>query len=237
VFDLVNKSGVRAGFEQRVVADTPRVLEERVSAIIDWLVGGNLRQWQAITDYLAERRMKHADRIIGSMGTFEYDRSRLLDSVGRAAQQVVQSYDQKEQGKRIADAAQAAVAGTAIAEIGAIGLGAAITALATTTMADVTGLAAAGMVAVLGLFVIPARRRQAKNDLRTRVGKMREDLTRALTREFEQALDRDLRRIGDAIAPYTRFVRAERTMLLGAHKDLTLLKSSLEQLLERVEDL
>jgi len=171
------------------------------------------------------------------MGTFEYDRSRLLDSVGRAAQQVVQSYDQKEQGKRIADAAQAAVAGTAIAEIGAIGLGAAITALATTTMADVTGLAAAGMVAVLGLFVIPARRRQAKNDLRTRVGKMREDLTRALTREFEQALDRDLRRIGDAIAPYTRFVRAERTMLLGAHKDLTLLKSSLEQLLERVEDL
>jgi len=237
VFDLVNKSAVRAEFEQKVVADTPRVLEERVSAIIDWLVGGNLRQWQAITDYLAERRMKHADRIIGSMGTFEYDRSRLLDSVGRAAQQVVQSYDQKEQGKRIADAAQAAVAGTAIAEIGAIGLGAAITALATTTMADVTGLAAAGMVAVLGLFVIPARRRQAKNDLRTRVGKMREDLTRALTREFEQALDRDLRRIGDAIAPYTRFVRAERTMLLGAHKDLTLLKSSLEQLLERVEDL
>jgi len=237
VFDLVNKSAVRAEFEQKVVADTPRVLEERVSAIIDWLVGGNLRQWQAITDYLAERRMKHADRIIGSMGTFEYDRSRLLDSVGRAAQQVVQSYDQKEQGKRIADAAQAAVAGTAIAEIGAIGLGAAITALATTTMADVTGLAAAGMVAVLGLFVIPARRRQARNDLRTRVGKMREDLTRALTREFEQALDRDLRRIGDAIAPYTRFVRAERTMLLGAHKDLTLLKSSLEQLLERVEDL
>lgn len=237
VFDLMNKSVIRAEFERKVVADTPCVLDERVNTIIDWLVGGNLRQWQAVTDYLAERRMKHADHIIGAVGTFDYDRSRLLDSVGRAAQQVVRSYDQKELAKRIADSAQAAVAGTAIAEIGAIGLGAAITALATTTVADVTGLAAAGLVAVLGLFVIPARRRQAKIDLRNRVGKMREDLTRALTREFEQALDRDLRHIGDAIAPYTRFVRAERMRLLGAHKDLTLLQTSLEQLLARVEEI
>lgn len=237
VFDLVNKSAISSEFERKVVADTPRVLEERVNAIIDWLVGGNLRQWQATTDYLAERRMKYADRIIGSMGNFEYDRSRLLDSVGRAAQQVVQTYDQKEQGRRIADAAQQAVAGTAIAEIGAVGLGAAITILATTTMADVTGIAAGGMVAVLGLFVIPARRSRSKKELRNRVARMREDLTRALTREFEQALDRDLRRIGEAIAPYTRFVRAERARFLGARKDLQLLQTSLEQLSARVEDL
>ncbi len=236
-FDLVNKSAIRAEFERKVIADTPRVLEERVNTIIDWLVGGNLRQWQAITDYLAQRRMRYADRIIGNVGSYEYDRSRLLDSVGRAAQQVVQDYDQKDQAKRIAEAAQQAVAGTAIAEIGAVGLGAAITVLATSTMADVTGIAAAGMVAVLGLFVIPARRRQSKKELRHRVARMREDLTRALTREFEQALDRDLRRIGEAIAPYTRFVRAERTRFLGARKDLQLIRTSLEQLSVRVEDL
>ncbi|MGI6206813.1 MAG: dynamin family protein [Anaerolineae bacterium] len=238
VFDLMNKAMVRSEFERKVIADTPRVLEDRVNGIIDWLVASNIRQWQAITDYLAQRRLQYADRIIGQMGGgFEYDRSRLLDTVGRAAEQVVQDYDQRKEAKRIADAAQAAVAGTALAQIGAIGLGAAVTVLATSTMADVTGLAAAGMVAALGMFIIPARRRQAKNSLRSRIGAMRQDLNQALTYEFEQALDRDLRRIGEAISPYTRFVRAERARLVGARKELLLIQKSLAQLAARVEEL
>ncbi|NPV09838.1 MAG: GTP-binding protein [Anaerolineae bacterium] len=238
VFDLMNKAMIRSEFERKVVGDTPRLLEERVNDIIDWLVAGNLRQWQAITDYLAQRRLQYADRIIGQMGGgFDYDRSRLLDTVGRAAQQVVHNYDQRSEAKRIADAAQGAVAGTALAEIGAIGLGAAVALLATSTMADVTGVAAASMVAVLGLFIIPARRSQAKSRLRSRIGAMREDLTRALTHEFDQALDRDLRRIGEAISPYTRFVRAERARLIGARRELTLILRSLTQLAARVEDL
>jgi len=237
VFDLLNKSTVRSEYESKVVADTPKVLDDLVNEIIDWLVAGNLRQWQAITDYLAQRRMKYQDRIIGSVGTFDYDRARLLDSVGRAAQDVVQDYDHKAQARRIADSAQAAVAGTAIAEVGAIGLGTAATMIATSTMADVTGIAAAGAVAVLGLFIIPARRRTAKAQLHRAVSKMREDLRQALAHEFEQALDRDLRQIGDAIAPYTRFVRAERTRLLGARKELSLLQTSLAQLGARVQDL
>ena len=48
---------------------------------------------------------------------------------------------------------------------------------------------------------------------------MRQDLNQALTYEFEQALDRDLRRIGEAISPYTRFRARRARRLVGARKE------------------
>ncbi len=56
------------------------------------------------------------------------------------------------------------------------------------------------MVAVLGLFVHPRAPEPIEEGAAKPGGEMREDLTQALTREFEQALDRDLARIGEAIA-------------------------------------
>ena len=47
-------------------------------------------------------------------------------------------------------------AASAAIEVGAVGLGTLITILATTMNADVTGVLLASLVAILGLFVIPA---------------------------------------------------------------------------------
>ncbi len=238
VFDLVNRSAIQSEFEIKVVGDAPQVIERQVGDIIDWMVASNLRTWQSVMEYLAQRRRQYADRIIGEVGTgFDYDRARLLDTVGRAARDIVDGYDGREEAERLSEATRMAVAGTALAELGAVGLGAVVTIIATSTMADVTGLAAAGAVAVLGLFIIPARRRQAKKQLRERMARMREELTQALTLQFEQALDRDLRRINEAISPYTRFVRAERARLVGARKELSLVQKSLAQMAARIEDL
>jgi len=77
-------------------------------------------------------------------------------------------------------------------EVSAIGLGTIVTILATTTMADVTGLLTASAVAVLGLFVIPARRGEAKKELREKINTMREQLMDTLTGQFERELERSL---------------------------------------------
>ena len=103
------------------------------------------------------------ERIVGQVGgSFDYDRARLLDTVGRAAREVVDDYDQQAEAAQLANSVQTAVAGTALAEIGAVGLGTAVALIATTTMVDVTGIAAASAIAVLGPFIIPARRAKAK---------------------------------------------------------------------------
>lgn len=238
VFDLVNKAKMKADFEREVVGETPQLIERRVSEIIDWLVGSDLRQWQAVMDHLSRRRHEHADRIVGKVGgSFDYDRTRLLESVGRIAQRSIESYDQEGEANRMAESVQVAVAGTALVELGAIGLGALITHIAVTAAADFTGILAAGTVAVLGLFIIPNRRAEAKKNLREKIEALRDHLMSALTTQFDREIEGSVRRIDEAIGPYTRFVRAERERLnelrgqLGdVHSGLTRLRSQVEAL-------
>jgi small GTP-binding protein len=236
VFDLVNKSKMRADFERTVVADLPQRVERRVTEIIDWLVNADLRQWQAVTEHLARRRQEHADRIVGQVGrSFDFDRTRLLDSVGRAAQRSVETYDRERESSRLADSVQVAVAGTALAEVGALGLGAILTHVAVTAAADFTGILAASAIAILGLFIIPNRRGDAKRDLRQKIAAMREQLMGSLTAQFDREVESSLRRIDEAIGPYTRFVRAERDRLTTARQDLSAAVQGLARLRSRVE--
>jgi small GTP-binding protein len=238
VMDLLNKSKMKADFERNVVADLPQLVDRKVAEIIDWLVSSELRQWQAVTEHLAKRRQMHADRIVGQVGrSFDYDRTRLLDSVGRAAQRSVESYDREHEANRLADSVQVAVAGTALTEVGALGLGAILTHLAVTAAADFTGILAAGTIAVMGLFIIPNRRAAAKKELREKIAAMREQLMSSVTDQFDREIEGSLRRIDEAIAPYTRFVRSERDRLTAAREELNGVNQGLVRVRSRVESL
>jgi hypothetical protein len=239
VRDLFSKEHVRREFEETVIADTPQRIERKVNEMIDWLVDADLRQWQAVTDHLADRRRAHQHRIVGDLGpgNFVYDRERLIDAVARQAQTVVDTYDRTAEAQSIAESAQEAVAASAVLEVGAVGLGALITALASTVAADVTGILVATFIFALGLIIIPARRRAAKSEMRQKIADLRQNLVSTLRTQFEKEIERSLTNIDNAIAPYTRFVRAEQsalgesqTTLQRIHAELNRLKTTIEQL-------
>jgi hypothetical protein len=233
VFDLVNRSRVQREFEQKVVGDAPQQIERRVSEIIDWLVDQDYRQWQAVSARLAARQREHGDRILGGadIGSFHEDRSRLLDSVGREAQRVVEAYDRRRESEAIANGARTAVAATAAVGAGALGLGALVSLAATTAAADVTGFVMAGVVAALGFLIIPAKRRKARAEIRAKVSSLISDLRQALGAEFARAQDRSAQRFADAMGPYARFVRAERERWDTHRSSLTTLRGRIGQLL------
>ena len=238
VFDLLNKKRVQQAFTRQVVADVPQQIEQKVNELIDWLVENDLRQWKAVNDHLAERKRAHEGRIVGSVNaSFAYDRERLMDAVGREAQRVVETYDKDFEAQTIAEHAQAAVAASAAVEVGALGLGAVISILATTVAADVTGILLASFIAVLGLFVIPAQRRRAKSELREKVAALRVQLVQTLQGQFEREITRSLQRINEAIAPYTRFVRAERSKLLETQSEFEGIKNNLNRLKTAIEEM
>lgn len=237
VFDLFSKDRIREEFEHKVIGDTPARIESKVNEMIDWLVVSDLRQWQAVNDHLAERRRAHQDRIVGDLGPggFSYDRERLMEAVGREAQRVVETYDKTQEAQAIADGAQEAVAASAVLEVGAIGLGALITALASTVAADVTGILLATFVAALGLIIIPARRKAAKAEMKDKIAGLRTQLSTSLRTQFEHEIDRSLNNIRNAIAPYTRFVRAEQSKLNEMQTTLHNIAETLTRLRGRIE--
>jgi len=236
VADLLNRSRLRADFERKVVADLPREIERRVAEVIDWMVDSELKLWQGVSSRLAQRQAEHGDRITGA-GSFETDRSRLLARVGDAARTTVEGYDRERESARLADSVQAAVAGAALLEVGAIGLGATVAAIATSTAIDVTGLLAAGAMAVLGLVVIPARRKRAKRELKDRVADLRRRLAATLEERFAEEIEASIRRIREGIAPYTRFVRAERERLTGERDAFAVARGGLADLRGEIERL
>src|SRR4051812_1660098 len=115
VFDLMNRPRVQREFEERVVADAPLVVERRVSELIDWLVDQDLRQWQAVSTQLAQRRHENGGRMRGGSrgGGFPSEPAAPLRPVGRQAQRVVETYDRRLEAASLADGARTAVAATA----------------------------------------------------------------------------------------------------------------------------
>ena len=237
VLDLIKKGRLQDDFKQEVVANTPQQVEEKVNGLIDWLVDSDLRQWKSITDYLADRQREHKDRIInnGLNNNFMVDRSHLLEAIRKEADKVVKTYDKHLRTEKIAMDAQNAVAASLAVEIGAVGLGTLITALATTMAADITGIVAASVVAVVGLFIIPAQRRKAKRDLHERMLDLRDGLVKSLEAEFEKEMKQSLERIEEAIAPYSRFIRAETAYTDTVIGTMEAAKTDIERLRTTIE--
>jgi hypothetical protein len=232
----VNKSRIRLEFERQVIGDLPRQIEARVQELIDWLVASDLQQWTEVRDRLSARRGEHADRVAGRLaGGFDYDRARLLETVGKAAQDTLDRHDQRTDAARMADSVQAAVTNTALIEVGAVGLGTAVSLLASSTVADVTGILAAGVLAGIGFVVIPYRRARAKRELRERIAQFRTQLTASLTGQFEKEIARSVRRVQDAVAPYLQFVEGERSGLTDKKRALDDLDARLTRLQGTVE--
>ena len=236
--DLIKKERVQREFEQKVVGDVPHQIESGVAEMIDWLVEADLRQWQGVTDHLSERRQKHKDRIVGDVGvgSFHSDRERLIDGVGREAKRVVEGYDKTREARNLAEGIQNAVAAAAVLEVGAVGLGVLVTAIATTVAVDVTGILMASLIALLGFFILPARRRAAKKEMHAKIAEMREKLSRALRTQFEREIEGSVTHIQEAIAPYTRFVRSERTKFVEAERELDVFRVELGKVRVEVEE-
>jgi small GTP-binding protein len=236
VFDLLNRARIQKEFEDQVVADAPRQIETRVMELIDWLVDQDFRQWTAITARLDRRRQTHADRILGApdVGGFHAERSRLIDSVGKEVSRVVDSYDRRREAEAIASQARTAVTAAAATGGAAVGLGTIISIAASTAAADATGIVMASLVATLGLFIIPARRRRARNEMREKLTALREKLATALRTEFTRATEASATRIARTVDPYSRFVRAESGRWEEARTSLERLRDRARSLIARL---
>jgi hypothetical protein len=239
VMDLLNRSRVQQGFEQQVVADAPQQIERKVGELVDWLVGADLKQWQAVTSHLAERRRQYRGRIVGEDDSggarFHYDRTRLIEAVGREAQKVVDSYDRRREAQELADGARNAVATAAAVGAGALGLGTIVTVAASTAAADVTGIILASVLAAIGFFILPARRQKAKEEMRTKIAAVRERLSNALREQLRKEIERSVDRIRESIAPYSRFIRTEGDKLQAVDQELREISASLAGLRSRIE--
>ncbi|MCA9949721.1 MAG: dynamin family protein [Anaerolineales bacterium] len=227
---LLRSKQLEYDYEKEVVADTPERIEQQVSELVDWLVEQDLRQWTAVSDHLTTRSAEHSVRIVGDggprEGTLAHDRQRLIDSIGKATNRAVDSYDKEKEAEAMALGARQAVLNTGLAGVG-VGLGVAVVVATHVAFLDFTGVVAGVAAAALGLLILPARKRQAKKEFSEKLTELRETLVDSLTKQFESEIRHSTRRIEDTTAPFTRFVRAEEAKLSGQHDSLVELEGQI----------
>lgn len=221
--DLLRSKQLESDFEKEVVGDTAEQIEQRVSELVDWLVEQDLRQWTAVSEHLTQRSAEHDGRVVGESGpregTLAYDRQRLIDSIGKATKRAVATFDKEREAEDLAHSARTAVVNTGLAGIG-VGLGVAVVVAAHTAFLDFTGVFAGVAAAALGLIILPARKRKAKQEFAEKLSELRTKLVDSLTTQFDREMRRSTQRIEDTIAPFTRFVRAEEEKLTAQQDQL-----------------
>lgn len=238
LFDLLNSERLKREFEREVIGDVPVQVERQVSDLIDWMVDQEHREWRAVSAALQARAHEHARPFPeGEERGFEARRRALLNSVGRAARDVVASYDKDVEVRALVESVQTALAQTALVEAGAVGLGALIVALVHGIFFDVTGIVGAGLLAAAGLYLLPARREKARRELAARIDALRAELRHVLTDAFEKELTRSVQGMRDALGPYTRFIRAEQERLQEVTGALAKMHSTIAALEEEVRAL
>jgi len=211
IVDLFRQQRVSQEFERAVVGDAPERIDRIAHDLIDWMVDQDLRLWRNVTEQVDRRRGTSVEGPTERLaGSFEYDRRALLGSLGQTARGVIQRHDHQREANQLAASVRDAVTQATLLEAGAVGLGAVTMALVGSAAADVSGLFAASVLAGVGLWLLPRKRRQAKTQFRSRTEELRLRLLAALRDEFQRELERSLQRIRDALAPYDRFVRGER---------------------------
>ncbi|HEX8391512.1 MAG TPA: hypothetical protein VF665_04060, partial [Longimicrobium sp.] len=81
-----------------------------------------------------------------------------------------------------------------------------------------------------GLYIIPARRRQAKQEFAKKVGDLRRQLNEGLTRQVHAAVGDSQEKVNESIAPYRRFVEVQQQQLNEARGELVIAEDALLRL-------
>ncbi|HEY8885376.1 MAG TPA: hypothetical protein VIO35_08695, partial [Chloroflexota bacterium] len=211
VIDLFNPERTRGAFEREVVTDTAERIDLVVNNTVDWFVDTEANLWRQISAMIQQRQQ--AQLGAAEAPDFMQARREVLRALVERTRREMVSFDREHEAREVGNVLRDAVAQTALAEIGAVSLGAAIAILFGTLAADFTGLLSATLLASLGLFIIPNRKRKALNAFREKTEELRGRLVSALRSQLDREIISSTERVREAVAPYTRYVRAEGSRL------------------------
>jgi hypothetical protein len=107
----------------------------------------------------------------------------------------------------------------------------------TTVALDVTGIAAATMLFTASFFILPYKRKRAKEEFQAKTETLRTEMRRTLESKSAEEIERAVDNVRGALEPYVRFVRSEHTKIRerastldGVCERLNLLKLEIESL-------
>jgi len=246
---LVRARALTDEFHEEVTRHVADDIQDVVANLVDWVAERNHRQFRAVEETLKMRTSPHSSEADSSsssssttsssprssLSSFEEEyhqraeesikqadlevyatRQTAVSDLQRIASETHQPLTRRQTSENLEKEINLALMQTGALEMGALGL----TTLVGTAALDWTGMAGAGVLALAGLYVLPHHRGQVRASYRRAVARAREDLRAVVRRHFRSEIERALRKVKGALAPYDRFVRRESAHVNSAALDI-----------------
>ncbi len=237
---LRNETRFREEFERAVLAQWRDRLDQNVNESVDWLVRNNMRLWNDTLEYFNTqvRKEQYDSQIIGRVGgQFVYEREEVHARIRREAEARVQSLDHREECRRVISSSMTALQQSFGLGASAVGLGYVLATIFTTAALDVSGIAAATLLFTASFFILPYKRKRAKEEFRLKTETLRTEMQRAFESKSAEEIERAVDNVRGALEPYIRFVRSEHTKVKERAATLEEIREQLHLLKHEIEDL
>ena len=237
IFNLAKTEQVKEQFQVEVQGDVSTDIDSKVRGMIDWLIDKDLNVWYQVAGALERRQAQSKRELPSSKSPQSERRKELIGNVSQTISLIVNRYDRKQEAEKLGDYVQESVAQTALFGIGALGVGAMVATVLTTKALDVTGIVTAGALAVLGLFVIPYKRKKVKEDFEVKMQEIRTNLKKTLANTFNHEAEAAVNRLNENISPYVDYVRKEQDRLEADRQTLQEVRVQLDELSNEIGQL
>ncbi|WP_276958871.1 dynamin family protein [Allomeiothermus silvanus] len=222
ILELINASRIQDSFMRDVAQNSNQVLERSVQQSLNWLAKKNQ---ELLEDALA--LLREAPGMLPARDKGE-------PSVEQAIHKALERYRPDDEAVVLREEIQLALQQTALASLGGVGLGAGLVLILQSLAADVTGVVAGLVAAILGLSILPRRKDQAKSRLRERLGEVRSSLESALKQALRLELERSAERFRALYRPTCSGLEATQERLSQQIQELQTLEQEALKLRERL---
>ena len=232
--NILRKDKNRLMFQENVLKNMPTEVERKTAELVESLSTQQQRMVQMVRLQIDRRNSQFP----GTEMPREImdERSELMKRMQNSIDSILEKIESDiAMDIGMKHAQNAVTAGLAI-EVSAIGIGAALTTIATTVAADLLGIVAAFWVGVAGFLVLPYYKKKAQREFDEKIGEIEEKLVNSLRNEFVQEVEDHVSVINNAIRPFERFVEASVESGQKQIDKLDEINESISQLRQKLED-
>ncbi|MCS7068322.1 MAG: dynamin family protein [Meiothermus sp.] len=217
--ELLQSSKLKQSFIDDVVKGANQEIERRVLEAMNWLAK---RDRELLEDALSLLREAPGLRQTEQVGPEER-------AIAGNLEEALRSFDAEAEAIQLRDFIQESLRGTALAEVGVMGLGLTILLVAQKIAFDILGIFATVFGAILATSILPRRKETAKARLRERLAELKSTLERALRETLDTEMQRTRERFHSLYrTPCARLESSRDTTLAQLQQTEELRREALE---------
>ncbi len=232
--NILKKDKNRVLFQENVLQNMPTDVERKTTELVESLGAQQQRMVQLVRLQIENRNSQFPGADMPK--EILEQRSELIKRMQNSIDSILEKIESDIALNIGMKHAQAAVTAGFAIEVSAIGIGAALTTIATTVAADLLGIVAAFWVGVAGFLVLPYYKKKAQREFDEKITEIEDKLVASLQGEFTQEVDDQITQINNATRPFERFVEAsiesgqkQLDTLSGIHDEIDRLRGEVEE--------